>query len=438
MIASSRDSVTHEARSLDRDRPSSPVCISSKRGALSKWGEAFISFEQTLYSSQIAWESTKASGGRQMRAFCIYTLGICSRTQTLPQCLCQLLFFNLVTSPLKKNDINQWRAPPRDNRLLRTSLEGGGGGGRSGGKGGSIARVDMNTVVLERLLDTYARMTVDADSYVYLAAVQGLAALADALPGWCIPRLVGLFVASAPAGAEDEAAPGTEVAAAGAQLSLSQRLKIGEAVVLSARRCGDAMPKYAHLFVNAFVVGARERSTRDRSGAGNRTSPGSLATRKKASCSEGTAHRAELKGQSIAATNVEQDGRGGVGRSLGPKEFDERAGGDIERDGTVDNGESLEMSLESRERYHFRASCLSNLAEVCQLLRWSLGKFSQDIVDLGVGVLRMETSSSEEAVLARRGAAFLLSRLLQGAGSDVLEVMLSLAGGSVRPHGGVE
>lgn len=33
--------------------------------------------------------------------------------------------------------------------------------------------------------------------------------------------------------------------------------------------------------------------------------------------------------------------------------------------------------LESKERSHFRASCLSSLAEVCQLLRWSLGRFSQ-------------------------------------------------------------
>lgn len=54
---------------------------------------------------------------------------------------------------------------------------------------------NMDTAVAQRLLDTYARMTGDGDSYVYLAAVQGLASLADALPGWCIPRLVGLFAA---------------------------------------------------------------------------------------------------------------------------------------------------------------------------------------------------------------------------------------------------
>lgn len=57
------------------------------------------------------------------------------------------------------------------------------------------AAVSMDTTAAQRLLDTYARMAGDADSYVYLAAVQGLASLADALPGWCIPRLVGLFAA---------------------------------------------------------------------------------------------------------------------------------------------------------------------------------------------------------------------------------------------------
>lgn len=34
----------------------------------------------------------------------------------------------------------------------------------------------------------------------------------------------------------------------------------------------------------------------------------------------------------------------------------------------------------------------------------------------------METGDSEEATLARRGAAFLLGRLVRGAGGDVLQV----------------
>lgn len=259
---------------------------------------------------------------------------------------------------------------------MRATLDNGAGGStRGGGGGGGGGKVNMDATVTQRLMDTFTRMAGDGDSYVYLAAVQGLAVLADALPGWCIPRLVGVFTAASGAGSgsgsvlgssgsvADMAAgagpPHAAAAAARAPLPLSQRLKIGEAVLLSARRCGDAMPKYAHLYVNAFVVAARER-----------LSPPTLA---------------------------------GEEAGYGPPT----------------------SSLESKERCHFRASCLSNLAEVCQLLRWSLGRFSQDIVDLGVGVLSMETGASEEATLARRGASFLLARLLRGAGGDVLQVVPS-------------
>lgn len=232
----------------------------------------------------------------------------------------------------------------------------------------------MDLAVAQRVMDTYARMAGDGDSYVYLAAVQGLAALADALPGWCIPRLVGVFTAAS--------AGGGSAARAAATLPLSQRLKIGEAVLLSARRCGEAMPKYAHFYVNAFVVAARERSLP--SGGGD----GGAFDEEKNSVAPG--------GAAAAAGS----GGGEIGTAKGPP-----------------------SSLESKERYHFRASCLSNLAEVCQLLRWSLGRFSQDVVDLGVGVLSMETGASEEATLARRGASFLLGRLLRGAGGDVLRVV---------------
>ena len=273
----------------------------------------------------------------------------------------------------------------------------------------------MDTAVTQRLMDTYARMTGDTDSYVYLAAVQGLAALADALPGWCIPRLVALFVASATptvtttttaaaaaaataaataanANATATATAVGSMAAAAAPLPLSQRLKIGEAVVLSARRCGEAMPKYARFYVNAFVAAARERSDGERGpGGGTSASPDGIGPKSGP--------------ESSSSSSMLDGGGGGGGRGTGGAGA---IGGDD--------------SLESRERYHFRASCLSNLAEVCQLLRWSLGRSSQDVVGLGVGILLMETASSEEAVLARRGAAFLLGRLLKGAGEEVLQV----------------
>ncbi|CAM9121933.1 unnamed protein product [Laminaria digitata] len=310
---------------------------------------------------------------------------------------------------------------------MRATLESGTSRSSRGSGGG--AGVNMDTAVAQRLMDTYARMAGDADSYVYLAAVQGLAALADALPGWCIPRLVALFVASASATttatttasatattaatatatatANDTASATTTANTVGSMaravaaqppppLPLSQRLKIGEAVVLSARRCGEAMPKYSRFYINAFVAAARERSDGEggAGGAGTSASPGGIPP------------KGGTESSSKSASSSMLDGGDGGGKGA---EAAGAVGGDC--------------SLESRERYHFRASCLSNLAEVCQLLRWSLGRSSQDVVGLGVGILSMETGSSEEAVLARRGAAFLLGRLLKGAGEDVLQIV---------------
>eukprot|EP00752_Nemacystus_decipiens_P002917 g2714.t1 len=290
-------------------------------------------------------------------------------------------------------------------RLMRATLDdGAGGSSRGGARAGAGGKVTMDATVVQRLMDTFARMAGDGDSYVYLAAVQGLAALADALPGWCIPRLVGVFTAASGPGpvpgasgfvadAEAGAAPPPAGAAAfRAPLPLSQRLKIGEAVLLSARRCGDAMPKYAHLYVNAFVVAARERLPSGGGSDGTGTSGDRTCSGSGSSCGGGA-----------------PGGEGSGGASTPP--------------GEREAGKGSATSLESKERCHFRASCLSNLAEVCQLLQWSLGRFSQDVVDLGVGVLSMETGPSEEATLARRGASFLLGRLLRGAGEDVLQVV---------------
>lgn len=56
-------------------------------------------------------------------------------------------------------------------------------------------------------------------------------------------------------------------------------------------------------------------------------------------------------------------------------------------------------------------SCLSNLAEVCELLHWSLQPFAQDIADLGLGILALETDASEESTHLRRAAAYLVSHV---------------------------
>jgi len=129
---------------------------------------------------------------------------------------------------------------------------------------------------------------------------------------------------------------------------------------------------------------------------------------------------------------------------------------------TVSQEENEEEEMEKvgavEEEGHFRASCLSGLADVCELLRWALQKYRTDVLDLAFGILtreREEGSSSsssssrrkerkegggeEEAeaplvvaqrkarMLVRRAAAFLLERLVRGLGSERLLSVLGLS-----------
>lgn len=73
----------------------------------------------------------------------------------------------------------------------------------------------------------------DSESYVFLAAVQGLAALADAHPDVAIPALVKALLDSSN--------------------SLESRIKLSEALLFSAKRCGETLPKYGKLFVYAYL-----------------------------------------------------------------------------------------------------------------------------------------------------------------------------------------
>ena len=55
---------------------------------------------------------------------------------------------------------------------------------------------------------------------------------------------------------------------------------------------------------------------------------------------------------------------------------------------------------------------MSNLAEVCELLHWSLRPYAQSIADLGLGILALERDASEESTHLRRAAAYLVSAYL--------------------------
>lgn len=64
-----------------------------------------------------------------------------------------------------------------------------------------------------------------------------------------------------------------------------------------------------------------------------------------------------------------------------------------------------------------RASSLSNLADICRLLRYNLGSIVSEIVNCADYVLRYDT-----AIEPRRAAVLLLQMIIQGADSELLEV----------------
>jgi len=92
----------------------------------------------------------------------------------------------------------------------------------------ALAHVDSIIIIFGSQLE-------DSDQFVYLRAVDGLAAIGDVRPALAVPELAGQYTKS-----------GVET---------PTRLKIGQAMLLVARRCGQVLPVYAQHFVNAFLEG---------------------------------------------------------------------------------------------------------------------------------------------------------------------------------------
>ncbi|KAF0689599.1 Aste57867_18971 [Aphanomyces stellatus] len=161
----------------------------------------------------------------------------------------------------------------------------------------------------------------DADSYVFLAAVQTLAGLGDVHADVTIPMLLAAL--------QD-----------GATYSLEQRIKLSEALLFTARRCGAMVPKYSHGFVYGYLK-----------------------------CIRSTASQPDV----VDAT--------------------------------------------------FRASCLSNLAEVCGLLQWAIQPYIADVVGCVKGILEIERQPTDAHTALRRGAVFLLYHMLQLMGRDMFEIV---------------
>jgi hypothetical protein len=75
-----------------------------------------------------------------------------------------------------------------------------------------------------KILEIFKAQLRDEDSYIYLAAIQGLEALSDIFPEQTIPVLCRNF---------------QEIS-----FPLETRIKIGESIVNIVRRCGTAVSKW--------------------------------------------------------------------------------------------------------------------------------------------------------------------------------------------------
>lgn len=210
---------------------------------------------------------------------------------------------------------------------------------------------------IQRLVQIFMTYLDDPESYVFLAAVQGLSTLSDAHPDVAIPLLVSAL--------RDR------------NQSLERRIKLSEALLFSAKRCGEMLPKYAKVFVFAYLDCIRPP-------------PASSARA-----------RASKRFQLIQEISDSADA------AAIPSEVVQASGGDED---------VVEATL--------RASCLSNLAEVCVLLQWSLQPFLVDVMTCVFGILQLELDSTQQGVTAvRRGAVFVLKHIVQLMGWKVLELM---------------
>ncbi|GFS07673.1 transport and Golgi organization protein 6 homolog, partial [Elysia marginata] len=166
------------------------------------------------------------------------------------------------------------------------------------------------------LLKVFLENLAHTDSYIYLASVNGLAALSDLCPDQIIPSLTSELQAkctNTTGKVENLKSQGELV------------LKVAEAVVKATRRLGQMTPKYRDLLLPAILCGCR--------------------------------HKDSLT----------------------------------------------------------RASCLSGLAEVCQLLRFALGPVLYEVVTCCCDVI-----SSDPEAEPRKAAAMTFTLILRGLGKDTL------------------
>ncbi|CDR99212.1 hypothetical protein [Sporisorium scitamineum] len=108
----------------------------------------------------------------------------------------------------------------------------------------------VDPALVPAILDIFLHTVQDEESYLYLNAVQGLAALASSGGGQTIARLVGIYI-----GRDDG------LASQGlASREVEKRLRVGEALLQVIQRCDDAMPAHVDTVVPPLLAKLRDRS----------------------------------------------------------------------------------------------------------------------------------------------------------------------------------
>ena len=198
-----------------------------------------------------------------------------------------------------------------------------------------VAKKDNQEVhgMVKQIVVVLLDLLFDTDSYVFLASIQALAATVDAAPTLALPMLLDAFV--------------------DAERSLYQRAKLGEALALASRRCGEMLPHYAEALVDSFLLCAAPGSDRQ------------LVTAASASDAIGRHDGGIMK------YLTSRDASASVALSDDQQEH------------------QVKLAVEA-----FRASCLSNLADVCMTLKGNVKPYAQRICNVIISLLHLEGRST--------------------------------------------
>ncbi|KAG8934490.1 hypothetical protein FRC02_009837 [Tulasnella sp. 418] len=98
----------------------------------------------------------------------------------------------------------------------------------------------LDQALVPSILSIFLQMVQEDDSFIFLNAVQGLVAMVDVLGREILKGLVDVYTGGA---AEGSLAYSLEKA------ELDKRVRVGEALGQSIRKCGDALPSYANMII---------------------------------------------------------------------------------------------------------------------------------------------------------------------------------------------